>query len=60
MDGRGYPDISAQAFGCSIYLNGVLSVASGTACAVSVCLSLLPAPSALRRTFSSTQLTANV
>ena len=58
--GRGYPDISAQAFGCRIYLNSVASIASGTVCAVSVRLSLILARSALRRGISGTQLTPNV
>ena len=58
--GRGYPDISAQAYGCRIVFNGVPDVLSGTACAVSVCLSLLLPHSDMGRPFSSTQLTANV
>ena len=59
-EGRGYPDISAQAAGCSIFLYGMGDVSRGTACAVAVCLYLLPAPSALHRPFPFTQLTANV
>ena len=55
--GRGYPDISAQAAGCAIYFLGTVSAARGTACAVAVCFSLLLAPSALVRPFSSIQLT---
>ena len=42
--GRAYPDISAQAFGCRIFLDNADNVATGTSCAVGVCLSLLPSP----------------
>ena len=59
-EGRGYPDISAQAAGCDIVLSRFDEISTGTACAVAVCLSLLPAPSALHHQFSSTQLTDNV
>ena len=58
--GRGYPDISAQAAGCAAVIFGNIAIARGTACAVAVCLSLLPVPFALHRPFSSTLLTAIV
>ena len=57
--GRGYPDISAQAAGCAIFLYAQHDISMGTTCAVSVCSPLLPSSTALRRAFSSTQLTAN-
>ena len=58
--GRAYPDISAQAFGCPIFLGNDAKVAAGTACAVGVCFSLLPPPSTFRRQILSIQLTADV
>jgi tripeptidyl-peptidase-1 len=58
--GRGYPDIAALATEFSIVLNNNVRSTGGTLCALSVCISLLPAPSTLRRLFSDTQLTANV
>jgi tripeptidyl-peptidase-1 len=57
---RGYPDIAAQAVDFQLVLDNEVFTGLGTSCAVSVCLSLLPVPSALRRPFSGTQLTADV
>ena len=58
--GRGYPDISAQALDYEVVVNGEILYVDGTSCAVTVCLSLFHAAFALRRRYSSTQLTANV
>ena len=59
-NGRGYPDISAQALDCEYIHDGEMYYGDGTTCAVSVRLSLFPAASALPRPFSSPRLTANI
>ena len=59
-NGRGYPDISAQAIDYQFVTNGEVYHYDGTTGAVSVSHSLFPAASALRRPSSSTRLTANV
>ena len=48
-EGRGYPDISAQAFNFSLIYGNTEYVEDGTIFSVSVCFSLLPAPSSLHR-----------
>ncbi len=59
-EGRGIPDIAAQGDRFRFILNGFAYLVSGTSCSVPVRLFLLPAPYALRRPPSSTQLTINV
>jgi hypothetical protein len=54
---RGYPDISAQALNAAYVYENVELAGGHTVFSVSVFLSLLPTPSALRRPLSSTQLT---
>jgi tripeptidyl-peptidase-1 len=55
--GRGYPDLAAQALDFAVVLDNSVLFQSSTGCAVSVCLSLFPAASALHHPFSSIQLT---
>ncbi len=43
-----------------VVVKNVAFFVRGTSCSVPVCLSLFPAPSALRRPFSNTRLTTNV
>ncbi len=58
--GRGIPDIAAQALNYEIVVKNVPTVVSGTSCSTPVCLSLLPAPSALHLPYSGTQLTTDI